>query len=77
MPNAFPYDRIAQSHHMLVSNRHAKEVELTPEELSEFIELKNAVLNNRYDYFLEATDRTKSVPEHFHLHLLVVKEDFS
>ncbi len=76
MPCAFPYDRIASSHDMLVPNRHVKEAELTPEELREFVELKNAVLNGRYDYFLESTDRTKSVPGHFHVHLIVVIEDF-
>lgn len=76
MANAFPYDRIARSHHMLVPKRHVRESELTPEELSEFITLKNSVLNGRYDYFLEATDLTKTIPGHYHLHLVVVKENF-
>lgn len=74
MPNAFPYDRIADKHDMLVSLRHAAEAEITPEEWAEYHKLKRAVLNDEYDYLIEATHKAKSIPGHFHIHLLTAKD---
>ena len=70
--NDFPYDKIAERHDMIVPKRHVKEEELTAGELAELRELKKTVLQ-RYDYTLEATHKLKSIPDHFHLHLLTVK----
>jgi diadenosine tetraphosphate (Ap4A) HIT family hydrolase len=72
--NDFPYDRIASMHHMLIPKRHVSEAELTEEEHQEFLALKNGTLNDMYDYFLEAAHRAKTVPAHFHIHLVVLKE---
>ena len=72
--NAFPYDKIAAVHHMVVPLRHATEAELSADEYAELDELKDGVLNDDYEYIIEATHKTKSIPGHFHLHLIVAKE---
>ncbi len=70
IPNRFPYDLIAKEHHMLIPNRHVVEHELTDDERRELLMLKHEGLE-KYDYFIEANDGKKSIPEHFHLHLIV------
>jgi len=71
--NSFPYDRIAATHHMIVPIRHAWEREVTQEEWLEYAELKKGFMNDDYDAMMERTHRTKTVPGHFHVHLLVIK----
>lgn len=71
--NNFPYDKIAKTHHMIVPLRHVQENELNEEELAELLEIKSGLLNENYEYILEATRRQKSIPGHFHLHLIVLK----
>jgi hypothetical protein len=74
VPNSFPYDKIASIHHMVVPLRHVAEEGLNEEELAEFKEIKEKVLHTEYEYIIEATFKKKSIPAHFHLHLLVAKE---
>lgn len=75
--NHFPYDRIAKVHHTLVPLRHVAEKDLSAEERVELLEIKrSSFINDQYDYSLEATPRTLSIPDHFHIHLMVIK-DFS
>lgn len=74
VPNSFPYDKIASTHHMVVPLRHVAEDELNEEELAEFKEIKEKVLHTEYEYIIEATFKKKSIPAHFHLYLLVAKE---
>jgi hypothetical protein len=71
--NDFPYDLIAETHHMISPIRHAKELELTEEEKSELLEIKANSLNF-YDAILESTPRMKTVPAHHHLHIFVTKD---
>jgi hypothetical protein len=73
--NNFPYDRIADMHHMIISKRHVTEFELHEQELVELREIKEHTLYKDYEYILEASPKQKSIPEHFHLHLVVIKED--
>lgn len=73
--NDYPYDKIAQEHNMLVPMRHVAEKELSQDELSELMDIK-LNLDDKYDYIIEAAKKNKSIPAHFHLHLLVVKERF-
>lgn len=73
--NTFPYDKIAKIHHMIVPIRHVTEEGLSVDELYELKKLKDTVLNEDYEYIIEATHKTKSIPSHFHLHLIVVKEE--
>lgn len=72
--NDFPYDLIAKTHHMIVPKRHATEKELTPEEWSEFSKIKDEYLHPNYEYLMEAAHKMKSVPAHFHWHLIVPKD---
>ncbi len=71
--NAFPYDLIAKDHHMMVPIRHTKESGLTDAELLEFTQIKTDFINSKYDYIIEATPQNKSIPGHFHLHLIIAK----
>lgn len=70
IPNDFPYDVIAERHDMLVPIRHVTELELTPEEREEFLAIKNSDAQE-YDYLIEGTYKIKSIPEHFHIHLVI------
>ncbi len=74
MQNAFPYDGIARVHDMLVPLRHSTEGELSEQELKELFDIKHGHLNEQYEYVMEATNKVKSIPAHFHLHLIVTKE---
>lgn len=70
--NKFPYDRIAAKHLMLVPTRHVTESELSAVEREELAVIK-ATYAMQFDYIMEGTARTKSIPQHFHLHLIVGK----
>lgn len=72
IPNDFPYDVVASTHRMLVPLRHTAETELTQEEADEFKTIKAGYVQE-YDYLIEATEKQKSIPQHFHLHLIVGK----
>lgn len=71
--NNFPYDTIAKTHHMLVPRRHVDEQSLSSEELAELIKIKHGMFHNEYDWFIEAAMKNKSIPAHYHLHLIVAK----
>lgn len=73
--NHFPYDRIAKTHHTLVTLRHVPETALSEEERVELLEIKRGeYVSERYGYSLEATSRTLSIPDHFHIHLMEIKD---
>jgi len=74
MVNAYPYDRIAKLHHMILPKRHASEGEITQEEWYEYGKIKKEYLHNEYQFLIEATNKTKSIPTHFHVHLVVLKD---
>jgi hypothetical protein len=71
--NRFPYDRIASRHEMIISKRCIKEQEITEEEWAEFRKIKEEYIHKNYDFIMEATYVKKTIPGHFHLHLIVVK----
>lgn len=73
--NKFPYDRVSDVHHMMITNRHITEHELTTEEKDELLEIKHTYVNDTYIFMIEAMPRHKSIPAHFHLHLVVPKEE--
>jgi hypothetical protein len=58
---------------MIVPLRHTKERGLNAEELDELLQIKEEVLNSEYDYLIEAALKNRSIPEHFHLHLVISK----
>src|SRR5690606_36300887 len=72
--NRYPYDKISQIHHMVIPKRHVIENVLTNAEKDELIIIKDTYLGQHYAYMLEALTGQKSIPEHFHLHVLVPKE---
>ena len=69
IPNAFPYDRIAEQHDMIVPLRHVAEGELSLNELAELKEIKETYIDTEYGMIMQGTHRLMSVPNHFHLHL--------
>ena len=74
IPDKYPYDFIAETHDMLVPHRHAKWAELTTEELQEFEEIKAGDMQQKYDILLETTNKSKSIPAHYHLHAIILKK---
>lgn len=68
--NAFPYGKLAEVHHMLIPRRHVDEQGLTEEEKAELIEIKHTYVADTYQYLIEATKNLKSIPDHFHIHLI-------
>jgi hypothetical protein len=73
--NKYPYDRVCDVHHMIVPNRHVTEYELTQEEKDELLEIKHTYINDNYTFMLEAMPSHKSIPSHFHLHLIIPKDE--
>jgi hypothetical protein len=59
---------------MVIPIRHVTEDELTKEEKDEFETIKKEYIFDKYDYILEACSYKKSIPAHFHLHLLIIKD---
>ncbi len=75
VPNAFPYDLVAETHHMLIPKRHTTYEKLTKEEREELELLKATHLEENYETIAENTNRRKTIPQHFHLHLIVFKQE--
>ena len=74
LPNKYPYDAVATKHDLLLSRRHvATYEELNQAEQDKLRTLKQGILNTDYDYILEAMPKNKSIPGHFHLHLIQAK----
>lgn len=73
--NHFPYDRVAALHEMIVPKRHTNGSDLTTEELAELSKLKQSVLNERYTFIIEGLPHARSIPGHFHLHLVVPNQE--
>lgn len=59
---------------MLVPLRHVQERELNEEELKELRKIKETYVNIEYDWIMEPVPKGKTIPAHFHLHLILGKE---
>lgn len=70
--NRFPYDSIASVHHMVVPTVHKPEESLTSEEWEELDAIKRTYIAEKYEIVLETMPTKKSIPDHFHLHLIVL-----
>lgn len=71
--NRYPYDAVAQTHHMIAPKRHiSKHEELSLEELSELNQIreKNA---DTYDFEMFNLPHRQTHPPHFHIHLIKYK----
>lgn len=73
--NQFPYDMIASVHHMAVPKRHVPEEAVTDEEWTELDAIKRGYIAENYEIVLETMPKKKSIPGHFHIHLLVLMPD--
>ena len=72
--NTFPYDRIAKMHDMLIPRRCVRWQDLTQDEVDEFFLIKEGHLQE-YDHLIESTQKSSSIPKHYHLHLIVKGND--
>jgi len=70
IPNKYPHDAVADKHEMIIPIGHTLERELSPEAKQELYNLKYNVLGKQYVFILEALPGQKSIPGHFHLHLM-------
>lgn len=75
VPNEYPNDLIAVTHHMIQPKRHCTAEELTVDELRELHDIKRGYINNHYDMITESVTHTSSIPTHHHLHLMVTRDD--
>jgi len=57
---------------MIVAKRHVTELELNQEERTELAEIKK-VLSDSYDSLIEHLPKQKSIPGHYHLHVIEFK----
>ena len=71
VPNRFPYDAIANVHHMIMPREHIIQAKVTKEAWAELASLKQGYLNDHYDVIMESLPSQSSIPKHFHLHLIV------
>lgn len=73
--NDFPYDAVADIHHLLVPRR--KDIlnwsDLRREELEELLHLRETYCKENYEMVAENMPSAKTVQNHFHLHLFVFK----
>lgn len=68
--NEFPYDKIAQTHDLLIPTRFFSDVdEMEDLELNELYDIKEELADD-YDVYCEATKSSRTVPEHFHIHCI-------
>lgn len=70
--NEFPYDAVSAVNDMLILKNHAPRLNITQiEELEEF---KRKLGEERfYDLLLENLPCRKTIPDHFHLHLIRIR----
>jgi diadenosine tetraphosphate (Ap4A) HIT family hydrolase len=72
--NKFPYDTIAETHHMLVPKRQITEwIDIEIDEMSEWERIIMYEIPQKYDMWLMNTPKAQSVKDWLHFHLIVVK----
>lgn len=72
--NKFPYDLIAKINHMILPKRHTNYKGLSREEKDELDVIRAEYIGKNYVYIVETVEEKKSIPAHFHLHLIVPKD---
>lgn len=66
--NRYPYSVAFKRHHLLLPKRMvANETELTVEEITDLREIKKTI---NYDIIMENLGQSRSVLDHYHVHLL-------
>lgn len=72
--NKFPWDLISKLNHLMIPKRHTIYGELNEEEKKEQDFIKSDYIEGRYDIIAEALPHAMSIPEHYHSHLIVLKD---
>ncbi len=72
--NDYPWDLIAKTNHMLVSKRHVTYEKLNQAEKKEYDQIKKNYLEKKYTLLIEVATKEKSIPGHFHVHLIIIKD---
>lgn len=76
IPNEYPYDLVFKTNDMLLPKRKVGlKSQLSRDELAEFEMIKDTYVNNNYDLMIENTARRRTIPDHYHIHLCVYKEN--
>lgn len=77
VPDRFPYDKIAETSHVLFIRREVKfDWDLLNEdERKELRDLKKGYIADNYDVVWENLPKGRSIPHRLHLHLLKIKKD--
>ncbi len=75
--NEFPYDAIAENHHMLVPKRQIgfDWSLLNTEETDEYNLIRKEYLPKVYDVVWENLPDARTIPVYFHIHLLKLKRE--
>lgn len=72
--NLFPWDNIAEKHDMIIPKRHIVFEELNDLEKKEYEKIKIEYIEKEYELIAEATNKKKTIPEHMHIHLIILKK---
>lgn len=73
--NEFPYDAVAKTTHLLLPKRHVAYQELNVEEREEYDLIRSTYIEEHYHITVETPVKRQSIPKHFHVCLLVFKDD--
>lgn len=70
--NEFPYDAVAEKHYLLAPKRHFASVDdMNQYERHELQEIRDQLESEKeFDCILENLARGRTVPDHYHLHLI-------
>jgi hypothetical protein len=71
--NEYPWDLVAKIDHLILPKRHVVYEKLNKTEKKELNLIKETYLE-KYEIIAEATHRKKSIPDHFHQHLIILKD---
>lgn len=75
--NRFPYDLVANVHHLLIPKRKFSDYEeMSDGEEEELFQIKKEVAAN-YDSVIENFHGNRSVHDHFHFHLIKFKPEYT
>jgi len=72
--NSFPWDLVSRTNYLLIPKRHTVYSKLNSKEKKEFDLIKATYVGEHYEIMLEVTDKMKSIPSHFHVHLINLKK---
>lgn len=72
--NEFPYTAVFKVHHLLIPKRIVDKDNLTDEESEELMLILDK-MNEEYDCLLVNYEKKQSIRNHFHVHLLIYKDN--